>query len=93
MRDAVLWSSAPPMFRTAVRPACKMLGLSLGISMAVSTLAPLLWQETDDLRNAQGTRCERSEAPQEASAREGLRSRSDMYRVGLRLLCMTSRIG
>ena len=27
-------------------------------------------------------RCERSEAPQEASAREGLRSRSDMYRVG-----------
>ena len=48
-------------------------------------MAPLVWQETDDLRNAQGTRCERSEDPQEASAREGLRSRSDMYRVGLRL--------
>ena len=87
------WSSAPPMFRTAARPACKMLGLSLGIPMAVSTMAPLVWQETADLRNAQGIQCERSEAPLEASAREGSRSRSDMYRVALRLLCITSRIG
>ena len=38
-------------------------------------------------------RSERSEAPLEASAREGSRSRSDMYRVALRLLCITSRIG
>ena len=55
------WSSAPPMFRTTARPACKMLGLPLGISMMVSTMAPLAWQETADMRNAQGTRCERSE--------------------------------
>ena len=49
------WSSAPPMFRTAAaRPACKMLGLSPGISMAISTMAPLVWQEIADLRNAQG---------------------------------------
>ena len=38
-------------------------------------------------------RCERSEAAREASAREGSRSRSDMYRVALRLLCITSRTG
>ena len=87
------WSSAPPMCRTALRPACKVLGLSLGISMTVSTMAPLVWQETADLRNAQGIQCERSEAPLEASAREGSRSRSDMYRVALRLLCITSRTG
>ena len=83
------WSSAPPMFRTAVRPACKM----LGISMALSTMAPLVWQETADLRNAQGIQCERSEAAREASPCEGSRSCSDMYRVALRLLCITSRIG
>ena len=87
------WSSAPPMCRTAVRPVCKMLGLSLGISMPLSTMVPLVWQETADLRRTQGTRCERSEAPREASAREGSRSRSDLYRVALRLLCMTSRLG
>ena len=52
------WSSAPPMFRTTVRPACKMLGLPLGISMTVSTMAPLAWQETADMRNAQGIQCE-----------------------------------
>jgi len=57
------WSSAPPMCRTALRPACKMLGLPLGISMAISTMVPLVWQETADLRNAQGIQCERSEAP------------------------------
>ena len=50
------WSSAPPMFRTAARPACKMLGLSLGISMTISTMAPLVWQETADMRNAQSVR-------------------------------------
>ena len=63
-----------------VRPVCKMLGLSLGISMPISTVVPLLWQETADLRRTQGTRCERSEAPREASVREGTRSRSDALR-------------
>ena len=87
------WSSAPPMCRTALRPACKMLGLSLGISMTISTMVPLVWQETADLRNAQGIQCERSEAAREASPCEGSRSCSDMYRVALRLLCITSRIG
>ena len=48
------WSSAPPMCRTALRPACKVLGLSLGISMTIPTMVPLVWQETADLRNAQG---------------------------------------
>ena len=53
------WSSAPPMCRTALRPACKMLGLSLGISMTIPTMVPLVWQETADLRNAQGIWVER----------------------------------
>ena len=48
------WSSALPMCRTALRPACKMLGLSLGISMATSTMAPLVWQDPANRRNAQG---------------------------------------
>ena len=48
------WSSAPPMCRTAVRPACKVLGLSLGISMTISTMVPLVWQETADLRKRMG---------------------------------------
>ena len=36
------WPSAPPMCQTAVRPVCKMLGLSLGISMPLSTMVPLV---------------------------------------------------
>ena len=51
---------APPMCRTAMLPVCKMLGLSLGIWMALSTMVPLGRQEAAGLRRAQGTKCDRS---------------------------------
>ena len=42
----------------------------IGISMALSTMVPVVWQETAGLRRAQGMRCERSEHPREAAACE-----------------------
>jgi hypothetical protein len=52
---------APPMCRTAVRPICKMLGLGIGMSIALSTMVPVVWEEMAGLRRAQGMRCEQHE--------------------------------
>ena len=51
---------APPMCRSAVRPAWEMVGLWIDSSVALATMVSLRRWETAGLRRAQGTRCDRS---------------------------------